>query len=99
MDNLSQAEQEALDVLRRNGGVILVSAVPDKTERGILGEVIPGIAIYRKLEKKGLVYFTEVISKVRLEKDKKKAQKAMTRKTPPERKKQIATPFQAIDEL
>ena len=55
----SEAEQAALAFLRHNGGAVLVSRIPDRTMRGILGEVVAGLAIYQRLDEKGLVVITE----------------------------------------
>jgi hypothetical protein len=59
MVDLSANEKEALQLLLHNGGAICTSKIPDKNEPGIYGGVEPGIGVYRKLEKKGLVFFTE----------------------------------------
>ena len=56
---LSEAEQNALDWLRQSGGELLTSRIEDKSERGVFGDTKPGMQIFRKLEKKGLVFFTE----------------------------------------
>jgi len=50
---LSVAETEALDLIKQsNMGVIPVYSIPDNNEKGLFGEVIPGISVYKKLEKK-----------------------------------------------
>ncbi|WP_235583807.1 hypothetical protein [Pseudomonas aeruginosa] len=56
--DLSEAEIAALCLLKVTSG-ILVSRVPDRTERDSFGDVTPGIAIYRRLEAKGLCFQTE----------------------------------------
>lgn len=56
---LSETEQEALKWLQSMGGTVLVSKIPDKTERDCLDVLQPGMTIFRKLEKKGLVFITE----------------------------------------
>lgn len=56
---LSEAEQNALDWLRQAGGEILTSKIPEKNERSVFGGIEPGIGVFKKLEKKGLVFFTE----------------------------------------
>lgn len=33
--------------------------VDSVNQRGIMGEIIPGITVFKKLEKKGLIFFTE----------------------------------------
>lgn len=57
-NDLSEAEQEALLLLHREGA-LLTSKVPDKTERCHMGFIEPGLAVYRKLERKGLALITE----------------------------------------
>lgn len=59
MTDLSEAEWEALQWLRSCGGSVLASQVPDRNERGDFGQVVPGMGVYRKLVKKGLVTITE----------------------------------------
>lgn len=56
--NLSSMEQEALDWLRGQGGSVLISAVSEKNTRGVFG-IEPGLTIFKKLDKKGLVIITE----------------------------------------
>jgi len=55
---LSESEQVALEFLKFNNG-ITINHIPEKNERGIHGEIIPGLNVYRKLEKKGLVIITQ----------------------------------------
>jgi hypothetical protein len=57
--NLSEAEQIALDTLKSKGGSILVSQIPDTNEKDEFSMVIPGMGVYRKLEKRGLVVICE----------------------------------------
>ena len=56
---LSETERDAIAYLENKGGSMLVSYVPDKNERGDFGEIIPGMTVYRKLERRGLVTITE----------------------------------------
>ena len=56
---VTNAELTALLILQGSGGSMLVSRIPDRTERDCLGSVEPGAAVYRKLEKAGLVLITE----------------------------------------
>lgn len=57
--NLSDTEEAALEHLKVSGGCILVSAIPDRNERGVFGDITPGMRVYKSLEKKGLIFFTE----------------------------------------
>ena len=57
---LSEAEQTAIDLLRSSGGSILISRIPD-TNQNDEGFIVPGMGVYRKLEKKGLVVICEPI--------------------------------------
>jgi hypothetical protein len=62
MLKLSEAERAAICILHERGGSMLTSNIPDKNERSIFAGVFgiePGMAVYKKLEKKGLVFFTE----------------------------------------
>lgn len=59
MHKLSEAEENALEILKLAGGGMLITQIPEKTYRNMFGQPEPGLAIYKKLEKKGLVYFTE----------------------------------------
>lgn len=57
---LSEAEQEALSLLKQRGGSMLVSEIPEKNERHpVFRTITPGMSVYQKLEKKGLVLITE----------------------------------------
>jgi hypothetical protein len=55
---LSQSEYDALSFLASEGGCVLTSSIPDKNERGVFG-IVPGHTVFKKLEKKGLVFYTE----------------------------------------
>lgn len=57
--NLSSTEEAALELLKMSGGCILMSAIPDRNEPGVFGDVTPGMRVYKSLEKKGLIFFTE----------------------------------------
>lgn len=57
--NLSEAEQNAIDWLKREGGSMLISKIPDRNERDCFGDIQPGMGVFKKLEKKDLVYFTD----------------------------------------
>lgn len=60
VENLSCNERLALELLADAGGGVLVSNVPDRNERDVVfGNVTPGHPVYRKLEKRGLVFYTE----------------------------------------
>lgn len=58
MSELSAMEHEALDWLKAEGGSVLISRIPEKNERGVFG-MEPGMTIFKKLAKKGLVIITE----------------------------------------
>lgn len=56
----SETESSALKFLAENGGSVLITSIPDKTSRDLVfGNTIPGIRVYQKLEKLGLLYITE----------------------------------------
>lgn len=55
---LSENERAALEWIKNEGGCILTSAIPDKTTRDVFG-YIPGTQVFKKLERAGLVFFTE----------------------------------------
>ena len=55
---LSQTEQAALCFIAQERAV-LVTRVPEKNERGDFGEIVPGIRVYRSLDRQGLVIITE----------------------------------------
>lgn len=56
--NLSEAELNALELLKGRGGEMLTSEIDAKNSRDVFGCIVPGMSVFRKLEKKGLVYFT-----------------------------------------
>jgi len=56
---LSSTEIRALETLIDQGGSVLENRIPEKNFRGALGDVIPGILVYRKLERLGFALFTE----------------------------------------
>ncbi len=58
LEDLSEAEIEALRLMRA-GIHTMVNRIPDKTYRDGVGIVTPGMAVYRRLAKKGLCYQTE----------------------------------------
>lgn len=51
-------EQHALDWLKGEGGSVLVTSIPSTNTRGVFG-MEPGMTIFKKLAKKGLVIITE----------------------------------------
>jgi hypothetical protein len=53
---LSEAQIAALETAVRSE---FAYRIPDKTTRDIFGLPIPSLAVYRKLEKLGLLYFTD----------------------------------------
>lgn len=55
---LSEAEQAALKHIAQLRSV-LITQISEKNERGHFGEIIPGIRVYRSLDKKGLVIITD----------------------------------------
>jgi len=56
---LSEMEEAALTFLHSRGGTVLVSAIPERNERGLFGEKEAGMRVYQKLDKRGLVVLTE----------------------------------------
>jgi hypothetical protein len=59
---LSPTEHAALELLISKGGSTIANTVPDKNEKRITAGTfytVPGHGIYKKLEKKGLVFYTE----------------------------------------
>jgi hypothetical protein len=52
---LTATEQIALGNARQD---FLVSHIPDKNIADPLGDVTPGLRVYKSLEKKGLLFFT-----------------------------------------
>lgn len=57
--NLSVRERAALKVLVEAGGAMLCSRIPGGDGRDAFGDVIPGMTVYLRLEKMGLLFFTE----------------------------------------
>ena len=56
---MTNSEQAAIDFLKIQGGSCLVTAVPDKNEKGVFGEIVAGMTTYRQLQRKGCVNITE----------------------------------------
>lgn len=56
-ESLSESEKAALRWIKTTS-CNLVSHIPDKTERNVFGDPVPGMSIFRKLEKKGLCFET-----------------------------------------
>lgn len=56
---LSEIEFAALEFLHTHGGSVLVTAIPDKNDKGMFGEKIAGMRVYQKLDKRGLLVLTE----------------------------------------
>jgi hypothetical protein len=56
--DLSEMEQAALVWLKGQGGSVLVTCVPATNTRGVFG-MEPGLSVFKKLAKKGLVIITE----------------------------------------
>lgn len=40
---------------------MLITSIPDRNEFDVHGDVIPGMAVYRKLDKKGLVVICDAL--------------------------------------
>ena len=60
MRKLSAAEKAALQLLQEEGGSLIEWRVPETTEKEpVFGTIVPGIPVYQKLERMGLVFFTE----------------------------------------
>lgn len=55
-DKLSEAEILALENARK---VILITDVPSRNERDVFGQNQPGMSVYKRLEKRGLLIITE----------------------------------------
>ena len=51
-------EVAAVEWLKGRGGSVLISAVSEKNTRGVFG-MEPGLTVFKKLEKKGVVIITE----------------------------------------
>lgn len=58
MSKLSEAEEAALELIKREG-CILESRISERTEHDVFGNAVPGMRVFRKLESKGLIFFTE----------------------------------------
>ena len=56
---LSESEMTALDILENAGGSMLITEIPNTNEKDEFGCVIPGMGVYRKLEKKGFLVICE----------------------------------------
>ena len=57
---LSANQRTALQLLQEHGGSLIEWRVPETIEKDpVFGTVIPGITVYRTLERMGLVFFTE----------------------------------------
>jgi hypothetical protein len=57
---LSATEQTALRLLQEHGGSLIEWRVPEINEKDpVFGTTTPGMPVYRKLERMGLVFFTE----------------------------------------
>jgi hypothetical protein len=56
---LSEAERNALEMLVQLGGSVLESHIRDKNERDFFGRVMPGLKVFKRLETRGFVFFTE----------------------------------------
>lgn len=60
MSPLSENELTALRLLVEAGGSLIEWRVPETNEKDpVFGSVTPGHGVYRKLEKLGLVFYTE----------------------------------------
>ncbi len=59
LHTLSPNERRALELIVEEGGSILESRVPARSELDFLGAVSPGRLVYKKLERAGMIYFTE----------------------------------------
>lgn len=55
---LSTAECNALAYVSQRRS-ILVTNIDAKNSRDVFGDIVPGMAVFKKLEKKGLLIFTE----------------------------------------
>jgi len=59
MKDLKPKDRDALDWLRAKGGQVLISTVPDRDEYDVIGGWLPGLARFKRLEKRYHVYITE----------------------------------------
>jgi len=57
MTKLSENEIRALEMIK--GGAILVTDVQEKNHPHWAGGTIPGMTVFKKLEKRGFLFFTE----------------------------------------
>lgn len=56
---LRPIDVRALELLLEHGGSMLVTRIPDKTERELVfGTAFPGHAVYKRLEKLGLCFYS-----------------------------------------
>lgn len=56
---LSHSQEAALKIVHKKGS-ILISQIPDKNEiDSVFKDIIPGMSVYKKLEKLGLLIITE----------------------------------------
>ena len=56
---LSANQRTALQLLQEHGGSLIEWRVPETTEKEpVFGTIVPGIPVYQKLERMGLVFFT-----------------------------------------
>lgn len=60
MKDLSESERKALETLKERLS-IMIYTIPDKTGKDFFGNPIPGIVVYKKLEKRGLCIICEPI--------------------------------------
>lgn len=58
MSDLSEMEVAALDWLKGQGGSVPISSILEKNTKGVFG-MEPGLTVFKKLAKKGLVIITE----------------------------------------
>lgn len=56
---LSSNEITALESLVNSNGCISINRIGNTNSIDIFGNVIPGMNVFKKLEKKGLIFFTE----------------------------------------
>lgn len=56
---MTDTEKDAIAAIRNAGGALLVSQIPDRNDRDIFGNLIPGMGVYLRLAKRNIVFFTE----------------------------------------
>lgn len=56
---MSEAEMNALKFLNEHGGSVLVTAIEDKNSKDMFGNIVPGMKVFKKLEKQGLLHYIE----------------------------------------